>query len=162
MKAAVIAIMSLVATASGFCAGAGPIPGEVSCNKCVNMDRVQALVNKTADALRKNEKQVVDEINHGDSKWKDGTLYVAVFDGTKVLAHGYFPSIVGQDVGSSQYLNSFPFVSSGRRIALEKGGGCMEYKFHNPAKGGQVEDKIGYSTRVSGTVWVVSGTYLVK
>jgi signal transduction histidine kinase len=162
MKTILIAIMSLLAAASGFCGTGSPIPGEVSCNKGVNMDRVQALVNRTADALRKNQNQVINEINHGDSKWKDGALYVAVFDGTRVLAHGYFPSVVGQDVGSSQYLNSFPFVSSGRRIALEKGGGCMEYRFHNPAKHGQVEEKIGYSIKVNGTVWVVSGTYLVK
>lgn len=162
MKAILIAIASLLASGRGLSLGSGPIPGEVSCNKGMNMESVQELVNRAADALRKNQKQVLDEINRGDSKWKDGTLYVAVFDGTKVLAHGYFPSVVGQDVGSSQYLNSFPFVSSGRRIALEKGGGCMEYRFHNPAKHGQVEDKVGYSTKVSGSVWVVSGTYLVK
>jgi hypothetical protein len=162
VKTFLIVIFSLLAGTCGFSATAGPIPGEVSCNKGVNMDRVQALVNRTADGLRKNQSQVINEINHGDSKWKDDALYVAVFDGTKVLAHGYFPSFVGQDVGSTQYLNSFPFVSSGRRIALEKGSGCMEYRFHNPAKHGQVEDKVGYSTKVSGTIWVVSGTYLVK
>jgi signal transduction histidine kinase len=162
MKTILAAVIVLLATAGTFCTAGTPIPGEVSCDKGVNMDRVQALVNRTADALRKNQNQVIDEINRGDSKWKDGVLYVAVFDGTKVVAHGYFPSVVGQDVGSSQYLNSFPFVSSGRRIALEKGGGCMEYRFHNPAKHGQVEEKIGYSTKVSGTVWVASGTYLVK
>ncbi len=45
---------------------------------------------------------------------------------------------------------------------MERGGGCLQYKFHNPAKGGKVEEKIGFSVRISDTVWVVSGTYLIK
>jgi len=141
---------------------AGPIPGEVSCNQGVDMSRVQALVRKTAAALKKDQNKVIQEINRGDTQWKDGSLYVAVFQGTTVLAHGYFPSVVGQDVGSSRYLNTFPFVSSGRRIAMEKGEGCMQFRFHNPAKGGLVEDKIGFSTKVTDTIWVASGTYLTK
>ena len=160
MKKVFVAFVLLVSTLPGF--GAGPIPGEVSCDKGVGMPRVQALVKRTAAALKQNQNKVIQEINRGDKQWKDGDLYVAVFQGTVVLAHGYFPSLAGQDVGTSRYLNSFPFVASGRRIAMEKGEGCMQFRFNNPAKGGKVEDKIGFSTKVTDTIWVASGTYLVK
>jgi hypothetical protein len=160
MKKNLVAFVVLFASVSGLCAS--PIPGEVSCDRGLEMPRVQALVRKTAAALKKDQNRVIQEINRGDAQWKDGSLYVAVFQGTTVLAHGYFPSVVGQDVGSSRYLNSFPFVSSGRRIAMEKGEGCMQYRFHNPAKGGQVEDKVGFSTKVTDTIWVASGTYLTR
>jgi hypothetical protein len=47
-------------------------------------------------------------------------------------------------------------------MALERGEGCIQYKFHNPDKGGMVEDKIGYGMNVSDKVWASSGTYLVR
>jgi len=85
-----------------------------------------------------------------------------VFQGTKALAHDYMPSMVGQDVGSSTYQNTFAWIKSGQRIALEKGEGCFRYRFHNPAKGGQVEDKVGYVMKMKDTIWAGSGTYLVR
>jgi hypothetical protein len=42
-----------------------------------------------------------------------------------------------------------------------QGQGCIEYGFHNPAKGGAIEDKVTYVLRVSGDLWVASGTYVV-
>jgi signal transduction histidine kinase len=47
-------------------------------------------------------------------------------------------------------------------MALERGGGCIQYKFHNPAKGGQMEDKVGYGVKVEGDIWAGSGTYFVR
>jgi Single Cache domain 2 len=159
-----IAALVLLTTAAGFCGT--PIPGEVSCDKGTDMARVQALVRKTAAALKKDQATVIQQINAGDKQWKDGSLYVAVFEatprGTIVLAHGYWPWIVGQDIGSTRYLNSYPWMKSGQRIALEKGEGCIQYQFHNPAKSGQVEDKVTYVLRVTDTVRVSSGTYLIK
>ncbi len=140
----------------------GPIPGEVSCDKGVDIARVQALVKRTVAALKRDQSKVVQEINRRDPQWKDGDYYMVVFDGTKVLAHGYLPSLAGQDVGTTTYQNTFPWIRSGQRIAMEKGGGCLQYRFHNPAKGGQVEEKVGYSVKVNDTVWAASGTYLVK
>jgi len=51
---------------------------------------------------------------------------------------------------------------SGLRMAMERGEGCFAYRFHNPAKGGQVEDKVGYALKVNGTTWAGSGTYSVR
>ncbi len=141
---------------------ADPIPGEVSCDKRVDMPKVQALVKKVVAALRKDKEKVIQEINNGDKQWKEGGYYIFVFQGTKVLAHGYMPSLVGQDVGGTTYQNTFAWVKSGQRIALEKGEGCFQYRFHNPAKGGQVENKVAYVAKISDTMWAGSGTYLVN
>jgi signal transduction histidine kinase len=143
-------------------AQANAIQGQVSCDKGVDMPKVQALVKRTVAALRKDLNTVTRQITASDPQWKDGYYYIAVFRGTTLLAHPYFPQLVGHDLGTTTYLNTFPFITVGERIALQQGGGCMEYRMHNPAKGGQVEDKIGYSLPVSGQVWAVSGTYLLK
>jgi len=161
MKGILIGLVGLLIAVEAYGAPAS-IPGEVSCDKGVDMARVQALVKRTAAALKKDQSKVLQEINRGDKQWKDGDLYVAVFQGTTVLAHGYFPSVVGQDVGGSRYLNTFPFVTSGRRIAMEKGEGCMQYRLNNPAKGGKVEEKVGFSSKVNDTIWLISGTYLTR
>lgn len=159
MKLALGCLLLLALVASP---AAGQIPGEVSCDKGVDMERVQALVKKTVAALQKDQATVIQQINHGDKRWKDGEYYVFVLQGTKVLAHGYMPAVVGQDIGGTSYQNTFPWVRSNQRMAMERGEGCVEYKFHNPAKGGQVEDKVSYVMRVNGTLWAGSGTYVVR
>jgi signal transduction histidine kinase len=161
MKVILIGVVVLLATATRFSAP-GPIPGEVSCDKGVDMQRVQALVKRTAAALKKDQARVLQQINAGDKQWKDGDLYVTVIQGTTVLAHGYWPWMAGQDVGSTRYLNTYPWFKSGQRMAAEKGEGCIQYKFHNPSKSGQVEDKVTYILKVNDQIRVAGGTYLVK
>jgi len=51
---------------------AEPIPGEVSCDKGVDMPRVQALVKKTVAALKGDKDKVIQEINSRGKQWKDG------------------------------------------------------------------------------------------
>jgi hypothetical protein len=160
MKTILIVTVVLLASVPGFCAN--PIPGEVSCDRGVDMSRVQALVKKTAAALKKDQAKVIQQINAGDKQWKDGDLYVTVLQETTVLAHGYWPWMTGQDIGSTRYLNTYPWIKSGQRMAAQKGEGCIQYKFHNPAKSGQVEDKVAYIVKVTDTIRVSSGTYLIK
>jgi hypothetical protein len=160
MKTIPISLVALLAAISGFCAT--PIPGEVSCDKGVDMARVQALVRRTATALKKDQAKVIQQINAGDKQWKDGDLYVTVIQETTILAHGYWPWMAGQDVGSTRYLNTYPWFKSGQRMAVERGEGCIQYKFHNPVKSGQVEDKVTYILKVNDTVRVAGGTYLIK
>ena len=126
------------------------------------MARVQALVKRTVAALQKNMNPVTQEINAGDQKWKDGSLYMFVWRNTTLLAHGYLPQFVGQDLGGTTYANTFPFVTSGERMALERGQGCVEFRFHNPAKNGLIEDKVAFSMKVTGSIWAGSGTYLIQ
>jgi single cache domain-containing protein len=141
---------------------AGQIPGEVSCDKGADMPKVQALVKKTVEALKKDQATVIREINRGDSKWKDGYYYMVVVQGTQILAHGYFSSAAGMDAAKPPYDRMFPAVKLMEQIALTKGEGCVQYNFMNPAKNGQVEHKVTYVTKVSGNLWAASGTYLLR
>src|SRR5260370_26537633 len=161
MKTILIGVIVVLTTVPGL-GFAGPIPGEVSCDKGLEMARVQALVKRTAEALKKDQAKVVQQINAGDQQWKDGALYVVVFQGTTVLAHGYWPWLAGQDLASTPHMNTYPWIGSGRRMAMERNGGCIQFRFHNPAKSGQVEEKIGFSMKISDTVWLSRGTYLIK
>ena len=156
----VLAGILMVGMLPGF--AAAQIPGEVSCDKGVDMARVQALVKRTVEALRKDQATVIQQINSGDKKWKDGDYYMVVFQGTKALAHGYMSWLAGQDFGSTTYQNTYPWIRSAERMVLERGEGCIQYRFHNPAKSGQIEDKIGYGMKVSDNVWASSGTYVVR
>ena len=87
---------------------------------------------------------------------------MVVLQGTRFLAHGYIPSVVGFDVGTPADERMYPWVKAGQRLAMEKGEGCVQYDFMNPAKGGLVEHKVTYFTKVNATLAAASGTYLVR
>ena len=96
---------------------AGPIPGEVNCARGVDIARVQALVKRTAAALRRDQARVIQEINRGDGRWKDGDYYVFVGQETTILAHALFPAWVNRDFGT------LPWINSLQRMAMERGEG---------------------------------------
>ncbi len=123
---------------------------------------MQALVKRTVAALKKNQATVIQQINRGDKQWKDGDYYMVVGQGTKLLAHGYIPWAAGMDVGDPINERRYPWIKLGLQMIEQKGEGCIQYKFMNPAKGGQVEDKVTYFVKVSGSMWAASGTYLVR
>ena len=52
----------------------GQVQGQVSCDKGVDMTKVQELVKKTVEALKKDQAGVIKEVNSRDKKWKDGDL----------------------------------------------------------------------------------------
>jgi single cache domain-containing protein len=135
---------------------------EVNCDKGIDMPRVQALVKRTAEALKKDQASVIREINRGDAKWKDGSYYMVVFEGSHILAHGYLPSAAGMDASKPPYDRMFPAIKIMQNIVLNKSEGCVQYDFMNPAKNGLVEHKVTYVTKVNGTLWAASGTYLVR
>ncbi len=135
---------------------------EVSCDKGVDIAKVYSLVKRTVVALKKDQATVIREINSGDPKWKDGSYYMVVVQGTKILAHGYIPTAAGLDAGAPPYDRMYPAVKIMARIVTDKGEGCAQYDFMNPAKGGLVEHKVAYATKVSGALWALSGTYLVR
>jgi signal transduction histidine kinase len=134
-------------------------PGEVSCDKGVDIDKVQALVKRTVAALKKDQNKVLQEINRGDKEWKDGDYYVVVLQGTKVLAHGYLPSLVGQDMANLPYYGEL--AGSVERMLAEKGEGCVRYKAPKPSERGQLEDKVSYAVKVGASLRVLAGTYLI-
>jgi signal transduction histidine kinase len=135
-------------------------PGEVSCDSAVDIDRVQALVKKTVSALVKDQATVLQQINHGDKTWKDGDFYVVVLQGPKILAHGYMPAMVGQDMSTLPYYSEL--VAAVEHMLAQKNEGCVRYKAPKPSERGQLEDKVSYVVKFNGTLRVLVGTYLVR
>jgi signal transduction histidine kinase len=151
-------LLSWLAAAPGIAAAIGSpaIPGEVSCDRGVDIARVKALVGRTVQAMKQDRGAVLQAINHGDPRWKDGDYYMFVAGDGRLLAHGFLSSYVGQRLGS------LPWGQALQRMAMERNEGCVGYQFMNPAKGGQTEDKVGYVVKVDATTWAGSGTYLVR
>jgi Single Cache domain 2 len=135
-------------------------PSEVSCNNGVDIVKVQALVKKTVAALAKDQATVIQQINHGDKAWKDGDFYVVVLQGTKVLAHGYLPTMVGQDMSTLPYYGEL--ATAVEHMLTQKNEGCVRYKAPKPSQRGQLEDKVSYVVKFNGTMRVLVGTYLVS
>ncbi len=136
------------------------VPGEVSCDNGVDIDKVQALVKKTVAALSKDQSTVIQQINQGDKTWKDGDFYVVVLQGTKVLAHGYMPSMVGQDMSTLPYYGEL--ATAVERMLAEKSEGCVRYKAPKPSQRGQLEDKVSYVVKFNGAMRILVGTYSIR
>jgi len=134
--------------------------GEVSCDNGVDIDKVQALVKKTVTALAKDQATVLEQINHGDKAWKDGDFYVVVLQGTKILAHGYVPGMVGQDMSAIPYYSELAVAVE--HMLAQKNEGCVRYKAPKPSQRGQLEDKVSYVVKFNGTMRVLVGTYLLR
>src|SRR5215470_8605022 len=149
-------ILVVVALAVPSASPVPVVPGEISCDRGVDMPRVQALVKRTVPALQKDPATVIRQINQGDKQWKDGDYYMVVGQGTKIVAHGYIPAAVGQDFGV------YPWFRALRQVAMEKGSGCVGYQAFNPAKNGQLEDKVSFTMKVNDTLFALSGTYLIR
>jgi hypothetical protein len=135
-------------------------PAEVSCDNGVNIDKVQALVKRAATALAKDQATVVQQINHGDKAWKEGDFYVVVLEGTKILAHGYVPAMVGQDMATLPYYGEL--AAAIERMLAQKSEGCVRYKAPKPTQLGQLEDKVSYVLKFNGTMRILVGTYLIR
>lgn len=135
-------------------------PGEVSCDNGVDIDKVQALVKKAVSALVKDQTTVLQQINHGDKTWTDGDFYVVVLQGTKILAHGYMPAMVGQDMSTLPYYSEL--ATAVEHMLTQKNEGCVRYRAPKPSQRGQLEDKVSYVVKSDGNLRVLVGTYLVR
>jgi hypothetical protein len=113
---------------------------EVSCDNGVNIDKAQALVKTAATALAKDQAAVIQQINYCDKAWKDGDFYVVVLEGPKILAHGYVPAMVGQDMATLAYYREL--ATAIERMLAQKSQGCVGYKAPKPTQLGQLEDKV--------------------
>ena len=140
---------------------ADAIPGETDCAKGHEIGKVKALVEKTLIAIKADKAAVLKAITAKDKTYLDGDMYMFVYDNTKVLAHGFNEKLVGVDLVGAKDKQGVTFVVSLKRMALEKGEGCIYYQWPNPAKNGQAEDKIGYVKKVADNVWLGSGTYQI-
>jgi signal transduction histidine kinase len=159
MKSLLIALV-LFSSIPAFPGDAGS--SEVSCDKGLDMPRVQALVKRAAGALKKAPDQVIAQINSGSPQWKDGDYYLVVMQGTTVVARGYQQQYVGVDVGTPQMRAMFPNLITLHQLIATKGEACVQYRWNNPAKRGEVEDKVSYGLKVDDKLWVLAGTYLLR
>jgi signal transduction histidine kinase len=135
-------------------------PGEVSCDNGVDIEKAQALAKKTVAALAKDQATVLQQINQGDRAWKDGDFYVVVLQGTKILAHGYVPAMLGQDMATLPYYSEL--ATAVEHMMAQKSEGCVRYKAPKPSQRGQLEDKVSYVVKLNGTMRVLVGTYLIR
>jgi hypothetical protein len=110
MMRTILARICLLVALPGF--AADPNAWEVSCDKGVDIAKVQSLVKRTVVALKQDQANVIREINSGDPKWKDGYYYMVVLQGTRILAHGYLPSAAGLDAGTPPYDRMYPWIKA--------------------------------------------------
>jgi signal transduction histidine kinase len=156
-------LVALILLSSSLPAFGGDAPaGEVSCDKGLDMPRVQALVKRAAEALKKSPDKVIAQINSGDRQWKDGDYYLVVMQGTTIVARGYQQQYVGVDIGTPQMRATFPNFIALHQLIATKSEGCVQYRWNNPAKNGEVEDKVSYGLKVDEKFWVMAGTYLIR
>ena len=135
-------------------------PGEVSCDTGADIEKVQALAKKAAAAIAKNQATVLAQINQGDKTWKEGDFYVVVLQGTKILAHGYMPSMVGQDMSTLPYYSEL--TTAVERMLAQKNEGCVRYRAPKPSQRGQLEDKVSYVVKFNDKMRVLVGTYSIR
>jgi signal transduction histidine kinase len=140
---------------------ADAIPGETDCAKGHEIGKVKALVDKTLSAMKADKAAALKAITAKDKTYMDGDMYIFAYDGTKNIAHGFNEKLVGVDLVGAKDKQGVTFIVSLKRMALEKGEGCIYYQWPNPAKNGQAEDKIGFVKKVADNVWIGSGTYQV-
>src|SRR5215471_16497710 len=140
----------------------GQKPAEVNCDRGVDIGRVQALVKRVAEALKKDAAKTIQQINAGDKQWKDGDYYVVVIQNTRIVARGYQPEYVGVDIGTPAMQRALPSLTTLHALVREKAEGCVQYRWNNPAKHGLVEDKVSYGFKADDSYWIVAGTYLLK
>jgi signal transduction histidine kinase len=137
-------------------------PSEVNCDRGVDIARVQALVKRVAGALKKDPSKTIQQINSGDKQWKDGDYYVIVMQTNRIVARGYQSEYVGTDISTPAMRRALPSLITLQALVREKGQGCVQYRWNNPAKNGLVEDKVSYGLKVNDSYWIVAGTYLLK
>ena len=157
MKTYLLGLVLFLAIPAGSSAQA---PGEVSCDTGADIEKVQALAKKAAAAIAKDQTTVLAQINQGDKTWKDGDFYVVVLQGTKVLAHGYMPSMVGQDMSTLPYYGEL--ATAVEHMLAQKNEGCVRYRAPKPSQRGQLEDKISYVVKFNDKLRILVGTYSIR
>lgn len=156
MKTPFAFVATVMISIAGF--AATDTAGEVPCGDSPAIKKIQALVNKTNEAMKKDEAKIAQEITDQKPEWKDGELYVFVYNKGKCLAHGYNKSLPGKDLWNDKTKSGVQYIQLMHGMA-QRGGGCVKYAWPNPEKHGKVEDKIAYIQQVKGDTWMGVGYY---
>jgi signal transduction histidine kinase len=112
-----------------------------------NAIQAKALLNKAVSYYHQHgSENTFAQINEADGRFRQGELYVFVFDGQgTIVAHGADSSLVGTNRMDLQDENGKLFVKE--ILDLGEGGGTVNYVWMNP-ESGKVEPKTSFISRV--------------
>jgi cytochrome c len=121
-------------------------------------DDAVAMVKKAVVYLKKNGRdKAVAEYNRPDGPFREGDLYIVVFDMTGLgLAH-LNPRLVGKHTGDIRDVDGKSIFQAQRKVALEQGTGWVDYKWPNPVSG-RIENKSTYLEKVDDLI-IMCGIY---
>jgi signal transduction histidine kinase len=122
-----------------------------------NAIQAKALLNEAVTYYQQHgAEKTFEQINKADGRFRQGELYVFVFDGEgNIVAHGADSSLLGTNRMDQQDENGKYFVKE--IMDLSEGGGTVKYVWMNPETG-KVEPKTSYISRV-GQYRFGSGVY---
>ena len=123
--------------------------------KHATKEQAQAMATKAADLLEKQGPDKAFAAFNAGGDWRDGDLYVFVFDNTGTWrASGARPELIGKNDLNTPDADGKLFVKE--IVAIDKNG-WVDYKFKSPADN-QIHDKSSYFVRV-GDFLVGAGAY---
>jgi cytochrome c len=92
-----------------------------------------AMVQKTISIMKKNGVDAtVAEINKRDGAFKEGDLYIVVYDMDGVAVAHLNPRMAGKNLIELKDVDGKYFVKERIALAKAKGTGWQDYKFVNP------------------------------
>jgi hypothetical protein len=110
--------------------------------------------------LRVGKRIALAEFTNPRGMFSEGQLYIFVLNFKGImLAHGVNERFVGEDFIDIKDFGGKPFIKEIIDIALDKGSGCMEYKWYHP-KTKQVFPKVVYFEKVDNLI-ICGGAYEV-
>lgn len=105
----------------------------VAKEKFATKKEAEAMVVKTAAALKANRGKTLADITAKDPKYVDRDLYPTVYNMTgMVLAHGANNKMVGQNLLDMKDIDGKEFIKERMELANSKGKFWQEYKFTDP------------------------------
>ena len=125
-------------------------------------EQAKAFVDKAIVYIKANgAEKAYKEFNTPGSQFFDGELYIIVFDttGTKTLAHGGNPKLVGKDLSGSKTIDGRLIMADMLEIINTKGQGWYDYKWANPETK-RIQDKSTFIKKIPGAdAFVGCGIY---
>ena len=135
------------------------VVGRFKLDRGEDRERAIAMVKKAvAHFSRGNPERALDDFQSGDSAFKDGELYLIVFDAHGVIRmHGRDPAFRGRDDWDQVDADGKKMTQEMIHVATTRGMGWVDYRWPNP-RTGQVEPKSTYVER-SGEYTIACGIY---
>lgn len=113
--------------------------------RATTTDAEQMVHRAVAFYKQVGKEKALAEFSNPKGKFVYRDIYITAFDFNETcLAHGGNASRVGKNFINETDPDGKNWHTERLKLAKEKGKGWVSYKFPNPAKGGQVEQKVSY------------------